>query len=666
MKNYSSKKLFALSFGLTMIWVLSLFLNQAVHAMYRKADTKVISSIDLSDFYSGVLAIDLIQYVVVFFAVYLCFSALIWFVTIQISKILKASSELRLLLLLIFWGSAVAYLLMANGYSFPQSKTNVFSLSFLSSSVGVFVFQFLQWALLISLVVAISLWIVASRTISKVVFLLLFISGIGYAGLEKTQEGTATSPNIIFVGIDSLRIDMLGKSDLTPNVSKFIQSSAYFENAYTPLARTYPAWMSLLTGQYPKTSGTRYNLIAHDRHQIDNSLAVVLAENGYDSVLAIDERRFANIGTNHGFSETIGPKMGAGDFIFAEVVDSPAINLLTHTKVGKYLLPYNYLNRAATRKYIPSAFDEAVAKRIRSQDKSKPLFLSAHFCLPHWPYGWSKPIKAEAATPEEQRWITYKHAIREADRQFKSFMDSLEDSGLLTNALVVFLSDHGESHGESFVSPDSAASDVPMLIARTEYGHGTNVLRDEQYRIALAIRAFGGDSSSRPLSIQEPVSLVDVVPTISELAGIPVNHRLDGRSLKQALDGKVGAIPLSPIYLESGFSVPAIHAVNPNITDVIKQGFQHYSINPATGRLEVKDVSHKVIMDNKQRSIVWNGWQLVHMVGANSQKKDRYILRRLSDNQWTRDLDSPLAGEAPLTELLTQLKHFYGDEIREL
>jgi len=66
--------------------------------------------------------------------------------------------------------------------------------------------------------------------------------------------------NIIFIGVDSLQYNQLCQEwgyekDLAPNIYEFLKDSTCFMNAWTPFARTYPSYNSILTGRYPINNG---------------------------------------------------------------------------------------------------------------------------------------------------------------------------------------------------------------------------------------------------------------------------------------------------------------------------------------------------------------------------------------------------------------------------
>ena len=75
---------------------------------------------------------------------------------------------------------------------------------------------------------------------------------------------------------------------------------------------------------------------------------------------------------------------------------------------------------------------------------ASPSFLTIHLTLAHWPYAWAG--MSQPSVPEEYR-DAYGLAVAEVDRQFGEVLQILADKGVLENAIVVLLSDHGEALG---------------------------------------------------------------------------------------------------------------------------------------------------------------------------------------------------------------------------
>ena len=185
-------------------------------------------------------------------------------------------------------------------------------------------------------------------------------------------------PNIILIGLDSLRPDFTGfygnQFVRTPNIDHFLSQAVSFSETYTPLARTFPAWLSILTGKYPKHHEARNNLIASTSIIQQDTLAKKLQQAGYVTVYATDEKRFSNITKEYGFDRIVGPKMGVNDFLLGSLSD---FDKLLVVPGGRFLFPLIMVSRSH-HTYQPDKYT------ISRQDLSVfliNLFLSVHLCL---------------------------------------------------------------------------------------------------------------------------------------------------------------------------------------------------------------------------------------------------------------------------------------------
>src|SRR5690606_35023139 len=102
----------------------------------------------------------------------------------------------------------------------------------------------------------------------------------------------------------------------------------------------------------------------------------------------------------------------------------------------------NYGNRAAAVTYEPESFLRLVRQGLAGR-ADKPLFLSIHSCLSHWPFTWARDgLQHRSSLPGQ-----YRNSVQGVDRQLGELMGILKNNGLLENSLVVLLSDHGTALG---------------------------------------------------------------------------------------------------------------------------------------------------------------------------------------------------------------------------
>ncbi len=188
------------------------------------------------------------------------------------------------------------------------------------------------------------------------------------------RDQAARAPNIFLLGIDSLRPDFIDPQ-VTPHVHAFLANAVQMQDAVTPLARTFPPWISILTGRHPHTTGAYMNLLPRKLIQEGTTLPHLLRGHGYRSYYAMDETRFANIDASYGFDQTMTATIGGSDFVISWFADTPLSNMVMNTWLGALLFPHAHANRAAHVTYDPDTFVRRVAGGL---DASQPAFLAWH------------------------------------------------------------------------------------------------------------------------------------------------------------------------------------------------------------------------------------------------------------------------------------------------
>lgn len=606
----------------------------------------------------------------------------IWGMTLLTAKLLRLNNNQTIFTGMAFWLQGLVTALIANQYFFPNSKfAELTSLLFFTPyaiQIAFFIlFSTCVLSLLLSTAGAIQYLIQKPRYLI-VSMIAIVITGLFFTSGSRSiirDAATVAKPNIILIGVDSLRPDFLshfGRDTTTPFFDKFISSSTVFSQAITPLARTFPSWTSILTGQYPRQTGIRFNLAQQQHAVLTNTLPTILQQHGYDTVYATDETRFSNIDKNFGFNRIITPPMGLNDFLLGTLNDFPLSNLLVNTVIGKWLFPYSYGNRPVYFTYAPNSFINLIKPALQ-ENREKPLFLAVHFCLAHFPYLWSDAIGSEQDVVKR-----YEASVKRVDEQVKDFFAVLKQSGLLEHAIVVMLSDHGEAlelHGdritknELFIPGREVKATVPKFyppsLDKEEIdqsgGHGTDVLGLSQYYSLLAFKLYGlGEQQVKV--IPGVVSLLAIKPTLLDLLHLNPGANSEGISLATAITSSE-KIAYSPrhIFIESDFTPEAIRTVYPETRKALLEGVQLFQVDPITTRLTFKDTMSQMIIKSKQYADIYGDWMLA--LYPQSQDTHMAILIKLSTGEWTNDLQSSFAKQSPALAMLDALKGFYGEEI---
>ena len=518
----------------------------------------------------------------------------------------------RLTSLTIFWAAILFGLVcVANSSWYPASLFAVGDSWSTDRWLGIAPLTALAGSVCLVLLVvsALALWRVAwspnfwQRGAIAVVLLVAVTLGARLTGAQGAPVPPGDRPHVVILGVDSLRNDLseaAAGETLTPNIDAFLAKSTRFTDTTSPLARTFPAWVSVLTGRHPVTTNARFNLMPRKLVHEGDTLADALNAVGYRSTFATDEVRFANFDGSFGFDRLITPPIGASDFLVPTVGDLPVVNVIANTALGRWLLPNIHANRAATVTYEPRTFVERLEREL---DVDGPGLFTIHLTLSHWPYSWAghaRPSNPPAYRP------AYRRALKEVDRQFEGVLGVLQRKGILDNAIVVVLSDHGEALGypsDSIVRNTSSSLEVWDSL----WGHGTSVLSPHQYGVVLAIRAFGAarlPGSGGPLDW--PVTLEDVRPTLEELATGAAPGTVDGVSLLPYLDGRepVSALDSRVRFTETCLYTAKLLQGKISVSGLVSEAGIYYELVPETGWVQLRPDRLAEIMATKQRAAI--------------------------------------------------------------
>lgn len=685
---------------LAIIAQISLFI---IHYQVSELVDSFVQSSLSSQLLHSVIVIPIILFISIQLISYALFIAWIWFIS---SPYVNERS-----LGIAFWLVGVTAIITFNNYYFSDS----FFASLFREKTGYneHINLLLLRASLVILTIAtlvayLQFFIHRRNLVIGSLFLLIGFISLSFSAYDKwvpkTKVATiASQPNVILIGLDSLRPDFtsyFGNASVhTPNIDALLQSSSVFTQAYSPLARTFPAWISILTAKYPKHNHARSNLANPDLILPNDTLAKRLQQQGYETTYGTDEKRFSNITPHYGFDHLIGPHIGANDFLLGGLSDFPLTNLLINTELGKYLFPYNYANRAAAITYSPNSFLKLVQLSLNKIQTTKPQFIAIHLCISHWPFTWAHDNENINLSLAER----YKTSVEAVDNQLGALLSQLKEKGLLDNAIIVLLSDHGATvglPGDRIIStskyqgeknkinyitqyklgftPNQLLDLSDRYSINTSYGQGTDILSLKQNHVILAFKDTRAQTAFA--SINTPASLLDISPTILDLLQLnPIKHT-DGISLKRfILHPETKSLASRPLFLETGYSLSEIETNNIFVNKVISKSIGAYAINPKNGFLYVKAEAEKSIIQNKQRAVLIGNWLLARYPASTrnklalahhkSQTMSHYtipayfVLANIKTGKWTIGLNDELSTIAPTEELLSQFQHFYGDEI---
>ena len=357
-------------------------------------------------------------------------------------------------------------------------------------------------------------------------------SSLGYSrSVSASADKTFSGRNVFIIGVDSLSQRVLTQhSDAMPNLQRYLQNAVRYSNAWSPAGRTCPTWFSIFSGRTPAEHGGVFNLRGIERVDPGGMFPKYLQKAGYATIFGLDERRFCNIDESFGFDRVVGPAHGALDFMIQKFNDAPIVNALLQVSWSKYILPHSRLNVAAQASYSSGDFVEEVLSAAR--DQSGPLFMAVHFESAHFPF-LARDAR-QILTHENKFRADHVNALTVVDAQIEQLVSGLQSSGLLNDALVVFVSDHGESFGDPIsVRRMNGVTDKIVV-----YGHGTSVLAAEQNHVLMAFAEF---RNGRPVSfssdVHDMVSLLDVKGVVEQYVNRGGDMAIDARDCVMAETG---------------------------------------------------------------------------------------------------------------------------------
>jgi len=358
------------------------------------------------------------------------------------------------------------------------------------------------------------------------VTLLLFAVAVGgCADASGPADATDDHRPVVLIVVDTLRADHLGvygydERPTSPNIDRWAQRGLVFERAWATSPWTLPSFGSMLTGRLPTVHFAGIEVDA------DSGVAAGVVAARSLATLNEDTPSLAEVLQQQGFATgalvsnpLLDPRFGMGrGFADYDAFETDNTNL-----------------RPAT---------ETVDKALEwiDHNRDRPFFLMVHFFEPHMDYGAPAPFRgrfADAETgfelpvkglwpmrnrveeigTEERDFIraAYDEEIAYVDAEIGRFLDQLEQRAVLDEALVVLTSDHGEEFFEH---------------GGFEHGHA---MYDEVLRVPMILWGPQVASGREPM----PVSLIDVMPTVLDAAGVTMAAGRVG----ETGEGSLGPLP---------------------------------------------------------------------------------------------------------------------------
>ena len=331
------------------------------------------------------------------------------------------------------------------------------------------------------------------------------------------QRDGGRRPNIVFVFSDQHRARTTGFGGArvhTPVMDRMAAEGVGFDTAVSNIPVCTPWRAALLTGQYPLTNGLFLNdlRLPTDRPTLGTILGAAGYATAYIGKWHLDGNRRA------AFTPP-GPRRQGFQFW--------AVGNCTHD----YLSSLYYRDSPEPRYwdgYDAAAQTAMVIDYVKARDRDRPFALVLSWGPPHNPYRdlprryleryppAAVEVLPNCPDPVREDLAGYYAHVTALDEQLGRLEAALAAEGLLEDTIFVYTSDHGDMLGSQGVQRKQHPWDESILVP-------------------FLLRCPGQAGRGRRISF--PLNVVDILPTLLGLAGVPIPATVEGRDLSPAVRG---------------------------------------------------------------------------------------------------------------------------------
>jgi arylsulfatase A len=330
----------------------------------------------------------------------------------------------------------------------------------------------------------------------------------------------AARPNVVMLLADDLGyqdIGCYGGPVKTPNLDRLASNGARFTDFYSGCAVCSPSRATLLTGRQHIRTGV-YSWINDDKqhsHLLEREVTLAEVLNGVGYETAHIGKWHLGLPTEDRVKPTPGHHGFGYWFATANNASPSHLNPKNFVRNGEPVGPLEGYS-------CQLVADEAIEWLEKHRGSSSPFFLNVWFHEPHAPIAAPAQMVTEYGDIEDRAAI-YSGTIANTDRAIGRILSRVRQiAGFRQNTLIIYASDNGSYRDD-----------------RTGGLRGRKGMNWEG-----GIRVPGIFSWNRVISggqvLSEPAGLVDVLPTVCGLLGIPTpaGRHLDGSDLSALLKGK--------------------------------------------------------------------------------------------------------------------------------
>jgi len=331
-------------------------------------------------------------------------------------------------------------------------------------------------------------------------------------------------PNFVVIVADDLGWGEIGSQGqrliATPHLDRLAAEGVRFEAAYSGAPLCAPSRCSLLTGLHAGHATVR------DNPQGRPQLPLTEADLTFGELLQLAGYRTACIG-KWGFGpERAGQASHPNERGFGEF-----FGYIGHRHAHQYFPAYLWHNGGKVsldrQAYAPDLFLQRAIAFI-TQPSDEPFLLYYASNLPHAPSEIPGAAGRYARLPWTRANRRHAAQVSRLDSDVAQIVQALRDAGVDQDTLVLFTSDNGP-HREKGVTPELFDSNGPLRAGKRHLYEG-----------GIRVPLIAWSPKLRPRVEPQPVALYDIMPTLADLAGIPMPDGLDGLSLRRQLHGRAG------------------------------------------------------------------------------------------------------------------------------
>ena len=362
-------------------------------------------------------------------------------------------------------------------------------------------------------------------------------------------------------------LGLYGNPDVsTPNLERLADSGVFYHRHYVTAPMCVPSRVAFWTGMYPHNTGVRHNQVLMPEDRVH--YARLFSDAGY---------RMALIGKDHCFQGSdkdlfttrveaghVGLTKTESDSAVRAVADflkAPAFNQsVTHSATIPYPTEACTSSRIAQRtaQYLENSAasgDAPFCAWVSFPDPHHPLAAPQPYASTYCPENIEMPPQGvDDLEAKMERLLVYRHLmgldhtteeelrravamyygmIRYLDDAIGAILQSLDETGLSDNTIIIFTADHGDYSGEHGL----------MLKSGTFY--------DCMTRVPLIVSWPGGLEGG--VIRDELVSNIDIMPTVASLIGLDTPEPVYGRLLPGA-----GGTGREAVFAEHGAGGPRV------------------------------------------------------------------------------------------------------------